>query len=52
MCAVRDRKAVVWGPNIRSPAAFVASMQFNRVMAMLPTMHVYKPIKSKKTKKI
>ena len=51
MCAARDRKAVVWGPNIRNPAAFIAHWQFWRVMDLLPTMHLYKPVKPKTTKK-
>ena len=52
MQAVVDRKCVVWGPGIRSPLAFIASMQFSRVMDMLPTMKIYTKKQQTKSKKV
>lgn len=50
LMAVNDRKCVV-GMNAQKhmPAAFVVSMQFRYVMAILPRLKIYKP-QTKKTK--
>lgn len=48
MSLVYARKSVVgfhWHRDIRMPAAFVANMQFARVMDALPRMREYKPKK-------
>lgn len=49
MCAVKDRKSVT-GFHTRGltgqhmPAAFIASMQFTRVIEALPRLKIYEPV--------
>ena len=50
MKAVRYKKSLIAFPMGRQPAAFIANMQFSRVMMLLPTMVVYQPRKNKFTK--